>query len=540
MKGKKLLAVLLASAMGLTPAGVSVQAATFRDVNAAGLEEIKKAVLEGETSEAEQTGKGGHFGLNVKLEDTGRAIAGMLVPADISWLDNADIAVDSTQGEDEVDAVITASLNGVKLLGVNMEMDLKTMDMALQIPELSEALLTGNYAELMNTSASVTVGGETEEAPVTSEQYADLAAALANLEKNPPAPEVTASLLDRYFNIVFDAYEEGESGAETITIGDYSAEAETVEGILTTEKAQEMARTLLTTARDDEELGGVLEQAAAGTSSEGNVVAQFQAAVDELQADLDKSEAETEADAYAEDAEEPGTEEPAFDAVSVKLYLDEQGKANGVKVSGITGEEVTPMALVQFPSGEDWTALNAEILDPSTPIRLTGVGTKADNTLNGTYQIFVGDKAMVDVQATQNTDSKETGVFDGEYVFTPIADPEDDSNPMNSLSGFGLAATVHTEKTGGTLKLDVQSGGSSLINATLRGENNTEEISVELPEGAETYALNDDEAMSAYMGTINPMSIIASLMEAGMPEDFLNQIMGGGESTEDAAEEPAA
>ena len=537
MKGKKMLAVLMASAMGLSAAGGSAQAATFHETNTAALEEIKKSITE---AEPQEKGEGGHFGLNVKLEDTGRAIAAMFVPADISWVDNADIAVDSSQGEDEVDAVITATLNGVKILGVNMEMDLKTMDMALQIPELSDALLTGNYTELMNASTSVTVGGETEENPVTSEQYAELVAALSNLEKNPPAPEVTASLVERYLNIVFDAYEEGESGAETITIGDYSVEAETVEGILTTEKAVEMVRTLLTTARDDGELQGILEQASAGTSSEGTVVTQFQEAVDELLTELDKSEGEAEADAYAEDAEEAGTEEPAFDAVAVKLYLDEQGKANGFKVSGITGEEVTPMALVQIPSGEDWTALNAEILDPSNPVRLTGVGTKAGNTLNGTYQLFVSDKAMVDIQATQNTDSKETGVFDGEYVITPIADSEDDSNPMNSLSGFGLVATVHSEKDGGTLKLDVQSGGSSLVNATLRGENNTEKVTVDLPEGAETYALNDDEAMSAYMGTINPMSIFSSLMEAGMPEDFLNQIMGGGESTEEAAEEPAA
>ena len=536
MKGRRLLAVLTASILGAAAVCGSAQAATFRDVEYASLEEAKQKILE---TPQEEKATGARAGINLKLEDAGRAIAGMLLPVDVSWLDNAEIAVESSMGEEQMNAVLTASLNGTKILTMNIQMDLNTMEMVIQAPEISDALLKANYTDLMKGTLETTAGEETSETSLTAEDYSNLYRIGINLQKNPPSPETIVSLMDRYCSIVFDAYEEGEAGTETVSIDGYSVEASVAEGILTQERTMDMAVTLLNTAREDEELKGVLEQALAGTSEEGTAYQTFQATIDSALEEIAKSE---------ETAEEGEDAEGEPESISLKLYLDDQENKIGVQVTGADDENQDLFMRMLYPSGEDWSALDVELVADEDQLCLTGSGQKADGKLNGTYKLLVDNKEMVDIQAVQNTDAKETGVFDGEYVLTPVTDAEDSSNPMNSFAGFGLAAAIHTDKTSGNVKLDLQSSGASLLSMTLSAEKSADEVVIDLPETAEVYDMTDDEAMNGYLSSINPMAVISNLFEAGMPEEVLTQLMGGDSGEEGdieagddyAEEEPAA
>ena len=534
MKAKKIIALLTAVLLGTAGAAGSTQAATFHSVEQTSLDELTKYIRETPQSEP---ASGSVTELTVQLEDAGRAIAGMMVPLDLSWVDHADIVLKADSGEDVANAVMTASLNDVALLTLYLQMDLTTMDARMQIPELSPALLQFHLTDTMETSTSVQAGSlESEDVPLTEEQQKDLIRAAQNLKKNPPSQEVIATLVERYVNIIYDAYEEGEAGTDTISVEGHTVNAETVEGILKQDSVLPMTKELLTTARDDADLKAVLEQAMVGTSGEATAYENFQSGIDALLEDLENegTTEETAAGEEAEASEETAAEEavPPEDIV-IKLWVDEQQKVIGTAL----GAGAQPVMQMLYPSGEDWSALDLTINAEEMPVRVAGSGTIADGTLSGSYILSAAGQDMVNIAATQSADTKETHVFDGEYVLTPITDPADETNPMNSIAGFGLAAGVHSEKGDSSLKLDLQSQGASLINAALHSMDSSEPVAVAFPEDADVYSMTDDSGMDSYLATMDPTSLMTGLTQAGMPEDFFEQIdaMNSGDAYGDDA-----
>ena len=122
----------------------------------------------------------------------------------------------------------------------------------------------------------------------------------------------------------------------------------------------------------------------------------------------------------------------------------------------------------------------------------------------------------------------------------PEAEEEGEYSVASMLEGFSLLVDVEGNQAGGTLALEVTMGGSTLARLTLRAAEG-ETVEFDLPADAERVALTDDEAMNTYMAGVSIDTILANLQAAGMTEEFLNQLMGGGEEDADyAEEEPAA
>ena len=504
MKKARVLALAMAAMLGFSGAACNVSAA-----------EAESAVAGGNAS----------VGVNVQLGEMGKSLISMFAPADFSWLNEADINVDATVDNAQTNGEVTFSVNETAIATAKVLADMATLDFQVLIPELSDIVLTGNYAKMMEEAeASVSVGGETEE---LSESQMQLAKTIAeNLTKNPPSEEVMNGLMERYLPAVMSMAQPGETAESyTYTIGDITQEASYMEYVFTAAAAVEGAKQILTTAKDDADLKAILESAVAGTSYEGQITEAFDSGVAKALESLESTE-------VPED----------FQAV-VRPLMDQEGGFLGLEldVNGVTMFSVRT-AKADPKTGLDLNVI-ADVNGTTTALNLTGTSTSENGALTGEYVFSMDEQAVASV--TVNQAMTDAG-FEGHYVVTPIV-PETEVEGENSvasmLEGFSLLVDVTANGEGGTLAAEVTMGGSSLGKITLRAADGPT-VEASIPEDAQRVALDDDAAMETYMGSMNIETILTNLTAAGMPEEFLNQIMGGGEYDEDyeadEEEEPAA
>lgn len=537
MKRRKIMAVLMAAALGVSsfPAGVQA-AASYQEAEKAALETMLEDFTANYAKDletySETLAAGSGSDITLELGDAGKSLLSMMVPADISWLNDVSFSGDVSIKDGNIAELIDVSLNGTKICSMEVFMDTATMDTYVRIPELADGYIKANAAAVSETEAAeaedaLGEGSELiEDAYVLAEnpefmsQYMET---LTSLEKFLPDAETAKALLDRYINIFISHLSEGESGTDTLTASGISQECTTFEGTFSQKEAVPAVTELLSTAKEDEELKSVIETFAEAFPDTEISYDSFQSAVDSA---LEEVTSETDA-----------SDDSFFTS---KIWTDSEDKIVGRQLSLTDANGTQPILTWQSPSDGGSHGFYLSCGADDETFEIAGSGTLDGSLLNGHYELSVNSVPMIGVDVTDyDTEKKDEGILNANYKFSVLEGVGEDT--YNMLSAFGITAAFAGGKTDGTASLALTSADAPMLtmNVTARKAND-----VEFPDPASMENIYDtsvDADGERFTSEMTLDTLMANLTAAGMPEDFIASLMSAG--TEDpavSAEDPAA
>lgn len=267
----KYAALCMAAVLGVTAAPAPVLAeGSYSETEKALLADMIQKLAANYTSEMDDfkiLENGVHEDLSLRLEDSGKAILGMVAPADLSWFQDITLSSDLSMAEDVAFMDAGLYVNDTKICSLLYYFDLENMDIYMKVPELRDGFIKMNYDQIMAEEQAALENQDAPDLPEDAQQLQQASLQLsspsvmrasANIRQFLPDTSVIESLLNRYTTPVFDYTEDTASREETLTVYDVSQDCTFYEGQITGEKAAELAEELLNTAKTDKELEDLL------------------------------------------------------------------------------------------------------------------------------------------------------------------------------------------------------------------------------------------------------------------------------------------
>lgn len=494
MKLKKLTAILLAAAITSTAGSSLVFAESYQETEKAKIASLASAIAEIFKTAEDTSISDVYADICLEFGDTGRALAGMMVPIDISWANNIGFNY-CTSIADGIEAIVgDLYLNNTAVCSLEYYLDTNTMQGYFCIPELHEAYLSIDLNE-----------GFTEE---TSSM-------MKNLMDNPmslyPESTVMEELINRYGEILADGFGESISGEDSISIEGVSMDCNSLEGQMQGEDAQNFLTTLLTTAKDDAQLKEIIEQWAPMVELEGESIDSYQ----EFQTSIDATLAELE--------ETPMTNDDSY--VSSKLWLDTEGTIVGRQISLCEGAESMPILTYKAPKAGADKGFYLEIGADDAYFAISGKGTVTDGKLNGTYDFMLDDVVMASVEIIDaDEEAAEDGSAHGSYKF--ILQPGIGEEEYQTLSSFALTADI--ENTGATsescVTLGITMSDADLVSLRINGGPASP---MELPDFASLTNVLDlasEDDLNTFIDEMDWSPILENCLSAGASEEAVAMI----------------
>lgn len=523
---KKLTAAAAASALVLS--GTSqVFAASYRETEKAALDKLVAGFSAYWDAVMAQYEKGQETGFNAKMkltvEETGKAVLGAMVGMDFSWLNT--VTMDMTEiikdGKEAINADIL--LNDAPVGTMNICMDLANMTEYFQIPELSQ-----NYMAIpLIPSMEETIADETgamsgediaayqaymEEYQASMETYLKI---VSDMTTVLPDTKTLSTLLDRYGNILIENFGDETVTEEALSVEGVSEDCTVYEEILTEQEVLSILREVLTTAKEDQELKGLLDMWSETGGGE-DLYAQLVAGADSALADLPE-----------EGSEEINPEAAMFNS---KIWTNAEGKIVGREFgfTDETGTESYPLISWKNPSADGNSALYFELWLDTSSITLTGSGQSGDQGLTGEYVLaFDGVKTVGIGVNNLKSDTEAPGYMNGSFNFS-LLDTGTEEEP-NPLAAFGLTANIISDAAAQTSQVDfsLTSSGAPVVTLSVTGGYEASGESVEMPDQAvldAALSVESEEDMTAYAEGLDWTTVLTNLGAAGVPEELINQL----------------
>lgn len=523
---KKLTAAAAASALVLS--GTSqVFAASYKETEKAALDKLVAGFSAYWDAVMAQYEKGQETGFNAKMkltvEETGKAVLGAMVGMDFSWLNT--VTMDMTEiikdGKEAINADIL--LNDAPVGTMNICMDLANMTEYFQIPELSQ-----NYMAIpLIPSMEETIADETgamfeediaayqaymEEYQASMETYLKI---VSDMTTVLPDTKTLSTLLDRYGNILIENFGDETVTEEALSVEGVSEDCTVYEEILTEQEVLSILREVLTTAKEDQELKGLLDMWSEAGGGE-DLYAQLVAGADSALADLPE-----------EGSEEINPEAAMFNS---KIWTNAEGKIVGREFgfTDETGTESYPLISWKNPSADGNSALYFELWLDTSSITLTGSGQSGDQGLTGEYVLaFDGVKTVGIGVNNLKSDTEAPGYMNGSFNFS-LLDTGTEEEP-NPLAAFGLTANIISDAAAQTSQVDfsLTSSGAPVVTLSVTGGYEASGESVEMPDQAvldAALSVESEEDMTAYAEGLDWTTVLTNLGAAGVPEELINQL----------------
>ena len=500
---KSAAAVFTAAALMVSGAATVFAGGTYQDYEKEAVEALVTGLMESWDKDMENYDKsmaGSNTQLILKAEDAGKSLLSIMTGLDFSWLETIalDMDVSMIDGNQAIDTELL--LNDGHIATAKVFADVSNMMQYMQIPELSESYLGG----------LLTMTGEAEAYEMYDESMQMYLDMMADITSYIPDSAVVETLLERYLNIIIDGMQEGASVEEAVSLGGIEEACTMYEGNLFVEDLIAVAETLLTTARDDQELKNLIETYAV-ESSEEDLYAEFQDSINDALDELAVEESAAEADEY----------------FSSRIWVNAENEIVAREFALMDGAYEDFMITWENPQAGDESALLLEIYSEGSAITLTGTTQTTDGMKRGSY-IFAIDYGVIANVEMENYDvaAAEAGSLKATYTIS-FPQPETDEeeavyNPLSACGGI-LDVDINGETGEQTYVLTVTSGGAALASLTLTGGYGD---GVEVPdlEGVEFYDMVSNDDMNAYAEEITFDEIFEYASAAGMPELFVNML----------------
>lgn len=512
---KKLTAAATASVMLLSGTS-SVFAATYQEAEKAALsrfvEEFSK-YWDTMVPEQKKAMAGSKGVLTLTLEDSGKTLLSAASGGmDFSWLNTLTMDMTATISEGKETANAAVLLNDAPLCNMNLYMDMADLTEYFQIPELSETWMKiPLLASLEMSEEEMAQAFETEEeAQYYAEYMEEYAASLRKLYRILgdmttvlPDTATLAALLDRYGNILIDQTPEGTAIEEALSVEGISEDCTAYETIITEADFLNMVKNILTTAKEDQELKGLLDQWSEIGGEDLN--AQLQAGADGLLADIP----------------EEGGSDAAF--LSSKIWTDADGKIAGREIGMSDGTETIPIFTFKNPSADGNSALLIEFGADEEKVTFTGTGQDTDGLLNGDHILAVNGVKMLAVQVENLEINPEIPEYYNGTIHVSVLDTGTEEEP-NPLAAFGLDINLNSDPEAGINQIDLSVTNSGVPLVTLSVSGGYSDTGASLPEQAALDAALDftqEESEITYLESMNWETLLSNASAAGVPEELV-------------------
>lgn len=523
---KKLTAAAAASALVLS--GTSqVFAASYKETEKAALDKLVAGFSAYWDAVMAQYEKGQETGFNAKMkltvEETGKAVLGAMVGMDFSWLNT--VTMDMTEiikdGKEAINADIL--LNDAPVGTMNICMDLANMTEYFQIPELSQNYMAIPLIPSMEETIADETGAMSEEDIAAYQAYMEEYQAsmetylkiVSDMTTVLPDTKTLSTLLDRYGNILIENFGDETVTEEALSVEGVSEDCTVYEEILTEQEVLSILREVLTIAKEDQELKGLLDMWSETGGGE-DLYAQLVAGADSALADLPE-----------EGSEEINPEAAMFNS---KIWTNAEGKIVGREFgfTDETGTESYPLISWKNPSADGNSALYFELWLDTSSITLTGSGQSGDQGLTGEYVLaFDGVKTVGIGVNNLKSDTEAPGYMNGSFNFS-LLDTGTEEEP-NPLAAFGLTANIISDAAAQTSQVDfsLTSSGAPVVTLSVTGGYEASGESVEMPDQAvldAALSVESEEDMTAYAEGLDWTTVLTNLGAAGVPEELINQL----------------
>lgn len=523
---KKLTAAAAASALVLS--GTSqVFAASYKETEKAALDKLVAGFSAYWDAVMAQYEKGQETGFNAKMkltvEETGKAVLGAMVGMDFSWLNT--VTMDMTEiikdGKEAINADIL--LNDAPVGTMNICMDLANMTEYFQIPELSQNYMAIPLIPSMEETIADETGAMSEEDIAAYQAYMEEYQAsmetylkiVSDMTTVLPDTKTLSTLLDRYGNILIENFGDETVTEEALSVEGVSEDCTVYEEILTEQEVLSILREVLTTAKEDQELKGLLDMWSETGGGE-DLYAQLVAGADSALADLPE-----------EGSEEINPEAAMFNS---KIWTNAEGKIVGREFgfTDETGTESYPLISWKNPSADGNSALYFELWLDTSSITLTGSGQSGDQGLTGEYVLaFDGVKTVGIGVNNLKSDTEAPGYMNGSFNFS-LLDTGTEEEP-NPLAAFGLTANIISDAAAQTSQVDfsLTSSGAPVVTLSVTGGYEASGESVEMPDQAvldAALSVESEEDMTAFAEGLDWTTVLTNLGAAGVPEELINQL----------------
>ena len=511
---RKITAAAAVSALLFSSSG-TVLAASYQEAEKAALSQFIKGfssywdvVME----DQEKAMAGTKAVMTLKLEDGGKTLLSAASGGmDFSWLNilTMDMTAAVTEGKEIVNGAIL--LNDSPLCNMNMYMDLNELVEYLQIPELSETWMKMPLLDSLEISEEeLAQTFESEEEMQAYMEYMEAYKAsmknnfkvLSDLTSFLPDTATVSALLDRYGNIIIDSTAEGTSSEETISVEGISEDCTVYESQITEAGVLSMMKNILTTAKEDQELKGLLDKWSETSGEDLN--AQLQTNADVLLADL--------------------TGEGSDAAVvTSKAWVNADGKIIGREIGAEDETGSIPVFTWKNPSSDEKSALFIEFGAGEETMTFTGTGQSSEGLLNGEYVFAVNSVKMLGIKAENlETHPKVPGYYNGK-IGVSVLDAGTEEAP-NPLAAFGLDINVASDAEAKTNQVDftVTNSGAALVTLSVNG--GYADASVSAPEQAVLDAsldITEEGAETSYIQGMDWTAILDNASAAGAPAELV-------------------
>ena len=516
-----MLAVAAGSSLILAGGSNVFAAESYKDVEKASLDKITSEISSswGEYLENYQKAQAGSKAdIKLTVEDTGRALLGALAGgSDFSWLKsvslNSDVSI-----KDGVEAMTSALLlNDDQLCNMNLYMDLAGLAEYIQIPEIADGYI----------KAPMTVNDDSDISAETFSSYFNM---LSDLSTVLPDADTLGTLVDRYGNMLIDNFTEGSSVDETVSVEGISEDCTVYEGQITASNATDMAKQVLTTAKDDKEIKGLFDSwKEAGVGSEDQY-SNFQTSIDNIISEL------------------PGSAEETDDSSTIysKVWVNGEDKIIGREFGISDGADEQPVLTWKAPSADDNSALLIEIQADTSSLTLTGSGTSGKGLLTGDYVFAVNGTETVNIHVDElDTKPEKLGYYNGKFTLTvpdSAADSDDsyEEAETNPLAGLAAEVTLNSDASAETseLAVTVTTSGAPIATLSISGGYGEGTDIPDLSSVSPAYNADNDTEMAEYLKSINWDTLAANATAAGVPEELVSQVKDMLDSAVKSAAEP--
>lgn len=514
MKKKKSIAILTAAVLaGTMPSGVFA-ADSYKEAEKAsvkkGIESFVKSY--GENLDELNGAVDGKSNIKLTLEDTGKALIGMLLPVDFSWLSDMSFDANVSMKDNKMTELMDLYVNDSKICSVEYYMDSENMDVYMRIPELADGFIKVNMNAIQQTAEEAEAEVETDTGITvnTNEQMQEFMKMFENINEYMPEASVAESILDRYSTLVLDNLSDTGSEADTVTAGGVSEDCTLLEGKLTGVEVVPMAREILSTAKTDEELKGIIEKWTENIGDEKFSYDTFVEKIEELETQVAES----------------NTDQDQSGFIS-RLWVDAEENVVGRQFAIIDDMGTTePLFTYLSTSAENNRGYYLEFGDEdSDKIVIEGSGQMEGDLLNGSYTVSIsGNDTFVCEVSGYDTAAMKDDVWNGNYSFSAVPVMNEDGTTIDPLGGLGMTMKVEGDKENSAVSLSMTMSGVPVFTIGISGGKGEGAEYVGTDSMEKIYDISVEEDMAAFEADMSLDTIMNNLTAAGMPETFIDDL----------------
>lgn len=528
MKKKKITAAVMAAMIGISAFPFNAMASSYKEY---AKENVTKTIENFCQHYAKTLDRGDSIenssSIDLNLSNEGSTLLNTLSSADISWINSANLSMDNSLKKDAAAQSANLYINGVKICTINLLMDSKDSSAYINIPEVSDGYVKANLEDISSKNED---NSSTDSLHVNM-QAADILENYFTAKETLPSADALQDIFEKYSEIVIDKLPEGDSSKETVTAGDVSEEQDIVTTEVDQKAAADIMEAIYSSAKDDSGLKELFDSFSTDDYTYENFIMSLDDMVTSLKGDYDKS-------SDTEDIAPPETEsiaegEPYGEALEdasefiLKTYWNGQdivGSQLAVETS--LGEEAVFKYLETSDGDKKGVLFN---IAGSEGISVEGSGTVSDNKLNGTYTFSSNNKDMMKINITDHDLSLwKDGNLKGTYELTGTTD--------GSFNGMDVKLSLDGSETKSECRASLSVHGTYLGALTISSENKDSVIVPDKDSIEKIYDFTSESDVNDFTDSMNMDTVMENLDKAGMPENWLDNLVNGTNSTPEETE----